>query len=445
MDVATGTVLVFGYRVLGMAFMAGIGILTARVLTESERGIYATTVIVIYGISAVLGSAAAAAGYQVSNQKRAPEEVAANGFILTVGFSLAILAAGGAAWLIYGGENSWLIWVVALAAVPMTLKNPFEGVFLGRNQLIRHGLSGSGHTIMTFVVMAVVLLVLGHDSAAMALTIWVVCIYLMLVVVMALSGGWWKWLISHRPDTVLLKQFLTFGSITSLATFVGFFNYRIDQLLVAALDGAAGAGVYASAIAIAEGVWLFSSPVAVASFARIGSYSRSDAARLAARTVRHTLLVVTSASILVFILAPWLISGLYGSRYEGATGSLRVLCIGTAFWAPASLLSTYFSVQLGRPVIPLVLASISCALNTVLSILLIPQFGYVGAAWATTISYGLTILVTVTLFLRLSDAKFSDLWRIRRDDLDSYVRMARRVLSGEILREFLPRASRGPA
>ena len=63
-------------------------------------------------------------------------------------------------------------------------------------------------------------------------------------------------------------------------------------------------------------------------------------------------------------------------------------------------------------------------------LILIPDFGTVGAAWATTIGYGISTVISVTLFVRLSGIALSELWRIRTSDILSYVELARDVLSG---------------
>jgi Na+-driven multidrug efflux pump len=59
---------------------------------------------------------------------------------------------------------------------------------------------------------------------------------------------------------------------------------------------------------------------------------------------------------------------------------------------------------------------------------MIPRVGYVGGAWATAISYGITAALSTAIFLARSDATFRDLWRIDRDDINSYFRLGRRVI-----------------
>jgi Na+-driven multidrug efflux pump len=109
-------------------------------------------------------------------------------------------------------------------------------------------------------------------------------------------------------------------------------------------------------------------------------------------------------------------------------------------FAAQPLLNNYFTNQLGRPSIPLILGTIALVMSVVASALLIPHYGSSGAAWGTTISYVVTGAVGVSLFLWLSNVPGSELWRIRWDDILSYFRLA-----GEILGKFGIRTRWNPA
>jgi len=102
-------------------------------------------------------------------------------------------------------------------------------------------------------------------------------------------------------------------------------------------------------------------------------------------------------------------------------------------FAPQGLFANYFTNQLGRPVIQLLLAIFALSTSVVAGVLLIPRFGTAGAAWSTTISYGATGALAVGLFLWLSGTRHSDLWRVRSSDIASYFRLAQDIASGRVL------------
>ena len=86
--------------------------------------------------------------------------------------------------------------------------------------------------------------------------------------------------------------------------------------------------------------------------------------------------------------------------------------------------------QLGRPSFPLIIGAISLVISVTFGLMLIPEFGTVGAAWSTTIGYGVSSIISITLFCRTSGIAPSELWRIRTTDVLSYLELARDVLSG---------------
>ena len=67
-----------------------IGIITARTLTVADRGVYATTVIVIGVVSSILGFASAST-YLVANQKKSPADVAWHGLLLSIAAGLLVV------------------------------------------------------------------------------------------------------------------------------------------------------------------------------------------------------------------------------------------------------------------------------------------------------------------------------------------------------------------
>ncbi len=408
-----------------------IGVITARALSVGDLGIYVSAVVVTQSVGSVAASFASASGYFVSKQHRPAAEVAANGALLSAVAGLGLLAVALLAWTVYGeGAARWLPFI-GVALFPIIARNALGGVFLGTNSLWRYNFSLHGPAYAAVALLLVWVVALDHRTTESALGAWIAAQYVSLVILAILDRSWWGWLVRHRPDWRLIWHIVTFGALIGLAGFISFFNYRVDQLLVAGLDGRVGAGIYSRAVSVAEALWLFSTSIAVASYASVGSLDRHEAAALTTRAVRHTLVAVTCGAIAVFVLAPLMLEILFGARYSGATTSLRILCVGTALFAPQSLLANYFTIQMGRPWISLLIALSSCLINIAVCLVLIPQVGYAGGAWATTISYAAVAVPSIVVFLRLSDARLSDLFRIRRDDIDTYTRLWRRVWSGE--------------
>jgi O-antigen/teichoic acid export membrane protein len=427
MDVAAGSFLSLVYRVVGIGALAVLTVVIARALPLDDLGVLTTSLVAISAVASIAGSFAGSAGYFVSNQKRPAPEVAANATLVSLGAGLIIMVGALAAWGLYEGEHRQILPLVGIAVFPIIARTALGGVYLGTNALLKYSFSVHGYGFIALALTLVWVVALDHRTAAGALAVWIVAQYGGWLVLAATNLSWWGWMLSHRPSPSLMGRLIAFGAFTGLAGFISYFNYRVDQLLVPSLDSVEGAGLYGAAVRVAEGLWLFSTAIAVAAYASVGSLSRAESSRLTARGVRHTLLIVTSLAIPIMILAPWLLL-VFGDQFREAAWALRILCVGTLLYAPQSLLSTYFTVQLGKPWIPLGLACFSLLVSIGVSVVMIPRVGYVGGAWATAISYGITAALSTAIFLARSDATFRDLWRIDRDDINSYFRLGRRVM-----------------
>jgi len=421
------------FRVLSMFLWGAVGILTARTLSVEDRGTYAAAIVLSAAVGGI-SSFTAATGYFVANRKRQPAEVAANGLLMSAPIGLVLLLAAFATAPIIGGEDARILPLAALAMFPSMMRNTMVGVLLGSNQIVRYNIAINVPVLLAFAFLGVWVGILGNRTAEDALIAWCVAQYVSLLPVLAWGKHWLAWMASHKPDRELMRGMVRFSVAIGAGGIIGFLNYRLGLLLVRELDSKEGAGIYSSALAVAEALWLFSSAIALASYARIGSGDRREAAQVTATGVRHTVLVVMIGGLSAALIAPTLVELLFGSPYREASAPLRILCIGTALAAPNGLLTNYFVQQLGRPALQLMLGCISLVLNVILGLLFIPEYGTVGAAWATTISYGVSMSIAILLFCTLSGTPFSELWRIRKSDIVSYFRLARDVLNGSALR-----------
>lgn len=424
--IATGSLVSLIFRMNDILMWGLIGILTARTLSVEDRGVYATAIVLTSAIGGI-SSLSSATGYFVSNQKRDAEEVGANALAMVLPLSLAILVVALGTRLFVSGEDGQVVVLAVASMAPAIIRNTSLGVILGQNSVVKYNLAGDVAVSLALLFLAVWVGVLGHRTAEGALQAWTLAQYVSLLPIVYWGRAWWRWMLTHRPNTALMRRMLRFSAVTGFGSVIGLLNYRVDQLLVIRLDGREGAGIYSSAIAVAEGLWLFSSAITLASFARVGRGEPSEAARLTATGIRHTVMVVIGGGLTAAIVGPYLIEILFGRAYEGAGAPLRVLCLGTALFAPQGLINLYFVNHRGVPSFPVFIGLLSVAVSVAAGLLLIPLYGTTGAAWATTLSYGVATVVSVTLFVRRSRLPFVEVWRIRRDDVAAYFRLARQL------------------
>lgn len=206
---------------------------------------------------------------------------------------------------------------------------------------------------------------------------WVICGVLATVLYRRAIRSW-------DPREVLSERLLRSGFMILVANANNLFTDWFATILLAATHGPAEAGVFRVGYQIASTLKLFSAtsetilqPVfAVA-------YKHGDLARIG-RVLRLTilgLLVASTPLAIAVLIAPQWIMHIFGPRFTTGALAMQIMVFGQLFsllFAAAGSVLT----MAGRERLTVVLTTISAIIGGVLSILLIPPYGALGAAIA---------------------------------------------------------------
>jgi Na+-driven multidrug efflux pump len=96
-----------------------------------------------------------------------------------------------------------------------------------------------------------------------------------------------------------------------------------------------------------------------------------------------------------------------------------------------SPMSTFFTIRIGKPHIPMVLAGISALICTALCFLLVKPFGLAGAAIASTAGYAVGQTIAIISFIRITRVTPSSVLMPRWSDVTAYV-----LAGGSLLRRL---------
>ncbi len=190
-------------------------------------------------------------------------------------------------------------------------------------------------------------------------------------------------------------------SLTSLATFA--LTYA-DVLLIGYFLSPYEVGVYSAASPTSRLLLAFSSALYAVLLPSV-SEIRADKTPLEVRAyVRRTYLLSIGGLIPVVLIsllfAGEIISLLFpGEGYQAAVEPFKVLVVGTTFLGIFTVNSAVFQ-GLGRPGSPMKLMGAAAVLDVVLNILLIPQMGVMGAAYATALSFAFTGVASTVMLRR---------------------------------------------
>lgn len=393
-----------GTTVLMIALRLLRNVLLARILGPSERGLFALLSTLPDLISAATsGGLNSAVGFQAAKQRPMGlllSQVLVFGCLLATMLTLLVVALTRE----FGGELDitrqlgLLAWLL-LMAVPLSV--------LKSGLLTLHNASGG---VVAFNVLRLIesltplLLFLAlfwmWKSAALeaALISWLAGICLVVAV------GWY-WLKRDHPlrlqwDRAGQNELLRYSARSHPDLLFQQVILRSDYLLIGALLGSTALGEYA--MATAAGELLFIVPEAVTTPLMKRLLQQEDGIeRLTPLALRLTATVMIAACVSMALVGEWLIVTLFGEAYQPAYPALLALLPGLLGLCYVSILRLDLLGKNRPGSISLVMGL--CALfNLALNLLLIPAYGIVGAAVASSVAYLAVTVALLWLYCRLS-------------------------------------------
>ena len=210
------------------------------------------------------------------------------------------------------------------------------------------------------------------------------------------------------PNLRLAIRSLKFGAGTHLGRVMTVGNYRLDQWFVGIISGARELGLYSVAVAWAEG--LFYLPTALGQVQRpdLVRASKSEAGRRTASVTRVGMFVTAVLTVALLIAAPFLCVTVFGEDFRRSVPELRILALGGFGVGVLKLLGNALNAH-GRPMLTNVGVGVAFVATVGLDLLIVPLYGGMGAAIASTIAYSAGGVAIAIVFCRTLATRPSDL------------------------------------
>ncbi|MBI4323478.1 MAG: polysaccharide biosynthesis C-terminal domain-containing protein [Candidatus Omnitrophica bacterium] len=401
---------------IGMLLRLAVSVLIARALGPHARGELALALWVPAMFNAVfyfsLGEAALAlmnrAGYAkalvVANLNSFALVVIGLGLVLYSGLSSGILRA-------LKGQLPGELYALAFWLFPMTLLWAcWAAAHLGFGHVMRVNW-GRALNQAALLLMLLACWPLLRQSGYLALIAYLVGAG----VELAWLG---YWLSRHVPlrlrwTSSVQRQHFRLGAQNTLVVWVGALAQRFDLLLVNAVGGATGVGIYAVAaglrdfaLAIPE---VFIRPV----MSEASVTPHPSRIPPLGRTLRQAAVLLVSAALVLSLLSPWLVRQLYSETFAASVGVARWLFVGFVAFGLSNIVSAIL-VGLGRPVFLILsqLGSLTALLGA--AWWLGPRWHVTGVAIAVSLSQWVGFLLLLALIWCNDPGLLRSLWQSAR-------------------------------
>lgn len=385
-------------------------IIVARYLGPAGRGDVAFLT-AIAGVVAYLFTM----GVEESNANLAASQaehrrtLATNSVLLA--FPFGLLGACAVALLVYfvpaaAGEASARLWALTLGSLGVIVLGTYLRFFIRAD----YGFAVTNVAVLATPVLNVVVnglfALLGILTVGTAVTTWIAGQVLGTLILV-----WW---VARRmggfgpPSVALMRTTLGFGLKSHLGHVTLLGNYRLDQWILGAVRGSRELGLYSVAVAWAEALSYLPAALAAVQRADLVRATRERAAQLAAVGFRVATSITAVLAVAVIAAAPLLCTVTFGQEFEGSIDDLRVLALG-GFGVVALKLFGSALVAQRMPTRSSVALATGLVVTILLDVLLIPPYGGMGAAVASTAAYTVAGTMMATLYAKRLGARASEL------------------------------------
>lgn len=402
----------FRVAALPLAFVTTI--LTSRFLEPEGRGAYVLGLLAVT-IAATLFGNATAVTYQVGRRPEDVRIILGRALVVAGVFGLVGIAILLPLNLVLEPSRFAAAALFPLGLPLVLVAASMAGALpaLGRLRLLNVVQLVPPVTLFLATVVGVWVLRAGVKGAVLA---WLVTQVAAATVVLVGARDLWQPWTRKGLGLWEVRPFVGLGVRAGVVNLVALINYRVELLMLQAFRGLHAVGVYSVSVSLAELLWLVSGTLSAVTVApALRSSNDRESAEIVARTLRHTIILTITAGTLMGAIAIPMIPLVFGAPFKGSVIPLLVLVPGAVAYSPASVLSTYFSMRLGKMRYPLIVAGLSAATTAVACVALVPWLGAVGAAIASTVGYAVGSTLLAAMFLARSGLSWRTLVPGRAD------------------------------
>jgi O-antigen/teichoic acid export membrane protein len=377
----------------------GVTIITSRYLLPTGRGALILGLLTVTIAGTVLGNLGTAITYEIGRSSEDPRPVVAQAVLLSSVLGIMAAAILLPLNLILLEGRYQIVALVALSLPGILVSQALGGVLLATGRVRFWNVLQILAPAVTLGAM-VMFIVLFHWGLTGAVAASILAQVGDSVLVLYRTRDLWRPLrLKSAVDArmwAMLKLGLKLGVINS----VSLFNYRIELLMLEWYRGLNAVGIYSMAMSLAELLWMISTSIAVTTITPAIGKDAAQAKAVLARGVRLAFLSAALAAVGLGAVATFAVPAIFGAPFSPAVWPLILLLPGVVAYAPASVVSVYFSMREGRTKHPLLTSVVSGSLTVVLCIALIPSYGAMGAAVASTLGYFTGIAYYLSAFAR---------------------------------------------
>ena len=211
-----------------------------------------------------------------------------------------------------------------------------------------------------------------------------------------------------RADLPVWRTAVAYGLRGQVGNVLQYLTLRLDLVLVAAILGAAPAGIYLVATRVSEVVTQIASAASALLFPAVAVHGAGADTSFTAATVRVVTLLAVVAAVVLAVAASWLLPLVFGAEYAAGVAASWFLLAAAVPLSVGRLLAGDLKGR-GRPGLVSAAALIGMVILVVGDLAVLETWGITGAAVVSLIAYGSTAVALALAYRAVTGASLGAL------------------------------------
>lgn len=296
---------------------------------------------------------------------------------------------------------------VFIISLVLQLANVNTSSLLGKKKVVLYNISAVIQIISIFTILNVYLFILHKVEVSSYITALklgsLIYFSLSLFFVIKLLTE-----ISFKNLNEVLVQMLKYGSFIQFANILQLMNYRLSYYIIEFYYGRSSLGQYSVGIQFSESLWLVSRSLAMIQYSEISNSNDNDFnKKITLQFIKLSFLVTNFGLFCLLLIPESVFIFILEKDFSNIKMIISSLGLGILSMSVSVMFSHYLS-GIGKHFYNTIGSGIGFVITVILGFLLIPKFGILGAGITASISYLISAIYLLIIFIRMSNSNITD-------------------------------------
>jgi O-antigen/teichoic acid export membrane protein len=259
--------------------------------------------------------------------------------------------------------------------------------------------------ISAFIYSSILIFIFFNTENSLEYIIGVLLIYNLIKIFLYICKN--KFIPSKNLSTSIpLSEVLKFSSFPMIISLLSIFNYNIDVVILKLFVDNGEIGIYSVGVTLASMLWIIPDAFKDVLFNKT---AKSDSIKAINFSIKINVYISLIVIIGFVIIGKTFITLVYGVDYIDAFNVTVVLLIGTVPMIFFKMVNTLYQ-AIGKQKFSFYILFISVMINVIVTFLIVPLLGIMGAAISSVISYLICGIIMLISFINKYDLRFKDIF-----------------------------------